>query len=72
MFVFLDRHRLAHTLEDIAFAHEYLHGHDEGLRSGANDAMDGGSKWRRSGSSRFVRDGALDRSRLRWTTLPYA
>jgi diguanylate cyclase len=40
--VFLDQHRLAHTPDHYAFAHEYLSGDDEQLRSRVDGAIDGG------------------------------
>ncbi|HJO65819.1 MAG TPA: GGDEF domain-containing protein [Sphingomonas sanguinis] len=40
--VFLDRHRLAHTPDHYAFAHEYLNGEDTQLRERVDGAIDGG------------------------------
>ena len=40
--VFLDRHRLAHTPDHYAFAHEYLSGADLQLRERVDGAIDGG------------------------------
>lgn len=40
--VFLDHHRLAHTPEHYAFAHEYLSGKDMQLRERVESAIDGG------------------------------
>ena len=40
--VFLDRHRLAHTPDHYAFAHEYLSGEDTQLRERVDGAIDGG------------------------------
>ncbi|WP_260173073.1 GGDEF domain-containing protein [Sphingomonas sp. BK069] len=40
--VFLDRHRLAHTPDHYAFAHEYLNGDNEQLRERVDGAIDGG------------------------------
>lgn len=40
--VFLDRHRLAHTPDHYAFAHEYLSGEDTQLRDRVDGAIDGG------------------------------
>jgi len=40
--VFLDQHRLAHTPDHYAFAHEYLSGEDEQLRGRVDGAIDGG------------------------------
>lgn len=40
--VFLDHHRLAHTPDHYAFAHEYLSGADEQLRDRVDGAIDGG------------------------------
>ncbi|MEB3067557.1 hypothetical protein, partial [Parvimonas micra] len=40
--VFLDQHRLAHTPDHYAFAHEYLSGDDLQLRERVSGAIDGG------------------------------
>ncbi len=40
--VFLDQHRLAHTPDHYAFAHEYLSGEDLQLRERVDGAIDGG------------------------------
>lgn len=40
--VFLDHHRLAHTPDHYAFAHDYLRGDDMDLRDRVDDAIDGG------------------------------